>query len=208
MTPRIADLIAAWPASPFAGLDAPAWAIVADAPRRVAAVLARLEDGYDIAGDVAVHRTARIEAGAVIKGPAIVGPDCLVAAGAYLRGGVFLDRGCVVGPGAELKSSLVFAGSKLAHFNFVGDSILGSDVNLEAGAIIANHRNERADKTIRILLDGRIVDTGLEKFGALVGDGARLGANAVVAPGAVLARSAVVPRLGLVDQSPPDSAIG
>jgi bifunctional N-acetylglucosamine-1-phosphate-uridyltransferase/glucosamine-1-phosphate-acetyltransferase GlmU-like protein len=61
---------------------------------------------------------------------------------AYLRAGVWLGEGCVVGPGAELTSSFLFAGSKLAHFNFVGDSILGNDVNLEAGSIVANHRNE------------------------------------------------------------------
>ncbi len=202
MIPAIAELVTNWSASPFADIDERPWAIVARAPRLLAALLQRLDDGYAVAGDVAVHRTASLESGAVLKGPVIVGPNCLVATGAYLRGGVFLERDCVIGPGSELKSSLVFAGSKLAHFNFVGDSILGSDVNLEAGAVIANHRNERADKTIRILLDGRIVNTGMEKFGALVGDGARIGANAVVAPGAVLARSAVVPRLGLIDQSP------
>ena len=204
MTLAIADLVACWPASSFLEPTEPPWRVVAEAPGRVRAALGLLDAGYAIEGDIAIHRTAAVEAGAVIKGPAIIGPGCLVAAGAYLRGGVFLDRDCVVGPGSELKSSLVFAGSKLAHFNFVGDSILGSGVNLEAGAVIANYRNERADKTIRILLDGRIVDTGVEKFGALVGDGARIGANAVVAPGAVLARSAIVPRLGLVDQSPPD----
>lgn len=204
MDPLIASLIAAWPDSPFVDLDGSAWRIATEAPAHVARALTGLGADYAVAGDVAIHSTATVEAGAVIKGPAIIGPGCLIAAGAYLRGGVYLERDCVVGPGSELKSSLVFAGSKLAHFNFVGDSILGSDVNLEAGAVIANHRNERKDKTIRILLDGQIVNTGMDKFGALVGDGARIGANAVVAPGAVLARSSVVPRLGLVDQSPPD----
>jgi NDP-sugar pyrophosphorylase family protein len=203
MTLRIADLISAWPASPFGNSDAPPWEVVAGAPAAVASVLGGLTDNFEVSGDIAIHRTAIVESGAVIKGPAVIGPGCLVAAGAYLRGGVWLDRDCVVGPGSELKSSLVFAGSKLAHFNFVGDSILGSDVNLEAGAIIANHRNERKDKTIRLVWDGQVIDTGVDKFGALVGDDARIGANAVVAPGAVLARGFVAPRLGLIDQSPP-----
>lgn len=202
MTFRIAELIAGWPASPFANEAASAWEMVSRAPALITSALQGLADGYDVNGDIAVHHTATIEPGAVIKGPAFVGPGCLVAAGAYLRGGVWLDRDCVVGPGSELKSSLVFAGSKLAHFNFVGDSILGSDVNLEAGAVIANHRNERADKTIRLVWEDQVIDTGVDKFGALVGDGVRIGANAVVAPGAVLARAAVVPRLGLIDQSP------
>ena len=92
--------------------------------------------------------------------------------------------------------------SKAAHLNFIGDSIIGSDVNLEAGSMVANYRNELSDKTIRIVQGDQVIDTGVEKFGALIGDGTRVGANAVIAPGAVLGRNARVPRLGLVDQHP------
>jgi UDP-N-acetylglucosamine diphosphorylase / glucose-1-phosphate thymidylyltransferase / UDP-N-acetylgalactosamine diphosphorylase / glucosamine-1-phosphate N-acetyltransferase / galactosamine-1-phosphate N-acetyltransferase len=99
-----------------------------------------------------------------------------------------------------LKSSFVFAGSKLAHFNFVGDSILGRDVNLEAGSVIANYRNELPDPTISLVAEGRRVETGVDKFGALVGDRARIGANAVIAPGAFIAPDTIVPRLSLIDQ--------
>lgn len=81
----------------------------------------------------------------------------------------------------------------------MGDSVLGADVNVEAGAMIANYRNERADKRIRIRTEGGEIDTGVEKFGALIGDHARIGANAVIAPGALIPRGAIVPRLGLVD---------
>jgi NDP-sugar pyrophosphorylase family protein len=150
---------------------------------------------------VGVHRTATVEAGAVIKPPAIIGPNCFVASTAYLRGGVFLDEGCIVGPACELKSTFMLAGSKIAHLSFVGDSIIGAGANIEAGAIIANYRNERVDKRIRIAFDGEVIDTGVEKFGALVGDGAKIGANAVIAPGALIRPGAVVPRLALVDQS-------
>eukprot|EP01032_Pedospumella_encystans_P034388 gene34388-38873_t len=134
---------------------------------------------YAIDGDVAVHRSATVEPGAVLKGPLVVGPGCFIAAGAYLRGGNWLDARCSIGPGAELKSSFVFAGTALAHFNFVGDSVLGAGVNLEAGSIVCNHRNERAAKEILVRgADGALRPTGCEKFGALVGDGARIGANA------------------------------
>ena len=163
--------------------------------------MARLGSGYSFRPGTAVHETAIIETGAIIKGPAIIGPRCFIAATAYLRGGVFLDEDCILGPGTELKSSFMFAGSKLAHFNFVGDSILGSGVNLEAGSIIANYRNEKDDKRIRIKTQEGVLDTGVEKFGALCGDGVRLGANAVVAPGAVLSAGVHVPRLGLIDQA-------
>jgi len=123
-------------------------------------------------------------------------------ASALLRGGVFLDEGCIIGPAVELKTTFMFRGSKAAHLNFIGDGVVGADVNLEAGSIVANYRNELDDKMIRIRLEDRMIETGVDKFGALIGDGTRIGANAVIAPGAVLAVGARVPQLGLVDQWP------
>jgi len=171
------------------------WEITSQSEAIVRAALDALAlEDYLVTGDVAVHRSAQVEGGAVLKGPLILGPQCFVAAGAYLRGGNWVARGCTFGPGAELKSSFVFAGTKLAHFNFVGDSILGSDVNLEAGSIVCNFRNERADREIRVRVGAALQRTGCHKFGALIGDRARIGANAVLAPGAVLAAGTVVPR--------------
>ncbi|WP_440216182.1 LpxA family transferase [Chromobacterium piscinae] len=147
-----------------------------------------------------IHRSATLEEGAILKGPVWIGPGCRVAAHAYLRDGVVLCAGVTVGPGCEIKTSIVGPGSRLAHFNFVGDSVLGADVNLEAGSILANHWNERDDKTIRLHVAGKVLLPGLEKLGALLGDGVRVGANAVLSPGTVLEAGAVVPRLGLVEQ--------
>lgn len=198
----VAAYVARWTTSPFADIADPPWKVTQQAEVHILRALEGLPAGYEIENNVAIHPTAIIEAGALIKGPAIIGPRCFVAATAYLRGGVFMDEDCIVGPGAELKTTFMFKGSKLAHFNFVGDSILGAAVNLEAGSIIANYRNELADKVIRIRLDQDVIDTGAEKFGALAGDGARVGANAVIAPGAILAKNARVSRLSLVDQYP------
>jgi NDP-sugar pyrophosphorylase family protein len=194
--------VARWSASPFAGLADPPWRITERAEAVIPAAFPALGPDYEIADRVAVHRTATIEGGASVKGPAIIGPNCFVAASAYLRGGVFLDADCIIGPGAELKTSFMFAGSKLAHFNFVGDSILGGGVNLEAGSIVANYRNELEDKAIRIGFDGGVIETGVQKFGALLGDGVRIGANAVVAPGAILAPGSRLARMALLDQHP------
>jgi bifunctional N-acetylglucosamine-1-phosphate-uridyltransferase/glucosamine-1-phosphate-acetyltransferase GlmU-like protein len=155
---------------------------------------------YFIAEEIAVHRSATVESGSVLKGPIIVGAKGFIAAGAYLRGGVWLAEQCIVGPCAELKSAFVFPGTKLAHFNFVGDSILGDDVNLEAGSIVCNYRNERPSKEIRVRVGATIYGTGVEKFGSLIGDGSRIGANAVVAPGALLRRGTVVGRGISIDQ--------
>lgn len=198
----IEHYVARWSASPFAGLTDPPWRITEQAEALISAAILALDSEYRTIDGVAVHRTATVEAGAIVKGPAIIGPNCFVAASAYLRGGVFLDDDCIIGPGAELKTSFMFAGSKLAHFNFVGDSILGSGVNLEAGSIIANYRNELEDKAIRIRLDGGVIETGVQKFGALLGDGVRIGANAVIAPGAILAPGSRLARMALLDQHP------
>ena len=176
------------------------WELTSGSTGIVERLLQGLGEGYDVTDSVAIHGTSTIENGAVIKGPAIIGPDCFIAAGAYVRGGCWLEASCILGPGAELKSSFVFGGSKLAHFNFVGDSLLGRGVNLEAGSIIANYRNEQASPAIEFLHEGRRLDTGVDKFGALVGDRTRIGANAVVAPGAILAPATIVKRLSLIDQ--------
>lgn len=198
----VAAYVARWSTSPFADISDPPWNVTQQAELHLLNALGKLPAGYEIANRVAIHQTATIEPGAIIKGPAIIGPRCFVAATAYLRGGVYMDEDCIVGPGAELKTTLMFKGSKLAHLNFVGDSILGSSVNLEAGSIVANYRNELDDKTIRIRLANEVIGTGVEKFGALAGDGTRVGANAVIAPGAIFAKNARVGRLSLIDQYP------
>ena len=179
----------------------PPWEITTNAAAIVRNLLASTDlRDYVVSDEVAVHRSVVVEAGATLKGPLLLGPDCFVAAGAYLRGGNWAASDCSFGPGTELKSSFVFRGTKLAHFNFVGDSILGEDVNLEAGSIVCNYRNERTDKDILVRLDGALHRTGVQKFGALVGDHARMGANATLAPGTLLCRGAVIGRMALCDQ--------
>jgi NDP-sugar pyrophosphorylase family protein len=186
--------------SPLASWELPPWLLTTRASTIVTDLLATLPPGYQIADGVAVHGTARVERGALLKGPLIVGPRCFIAAGALVRGGNWLDEDCVLGPGCELKSSFLFRAARLAHFNFVGDSLLGEDVNLEAGSLLCNYWNEREDKRIHVLVAGERQATGAEKFGSLVGDGCRIGANAVLAPGTVLASRSVVGRTQLIDQ--------
>jgi UDP-N-acetylglucosamine diphosphorylase / glucose-1-phosphate thymidylyltransferase / UDP-N-acetylgalactosamine diphosphorylase / glucosamine-1-phosphate N-acetyltransferase / galactosamine-1-phosphate N-acetyltransferase len=150
---------------------------------------------------IAVHTSATVEFGAVLKTPCIIAENCFVASYAYLRGGVWLAPNVILGPSVEVKSSVIGEGSKAAHFNFIGDSVIGRDVNVEAGAIVANYRNERAEKEI-VCFDGeRLIRTGRDKFGSLIGDACRIGANAVLAPGTILKPATVVQRLALVDQT-------
>ncbi len=181
------------------------WELLRHLPDLLARMTAQIDrDAYRITNGVCIHRTATVEDGAVIKGPALIGPGAFVASHAYIRGNLCLGERCYVGPGSEAKSSIVLNRTRLAHFNYVGDSILGRDVNLEAGAVIANHFNERADKTIGLRIDGRTVRISADKFGALIGDGSRIGANAVLSPGTILPPNSVVGRLQLVDQQEGD----
>jgi NDP-sugar pyrophosphorylase family protein len=196
--PEISTFIAQWPSLDLGPIAA--WRVTQDCENHVLALLSRLGAGYRRHGNCAIHESATVEEGAVLKGPIIIGEGSFVAAGAYLRGGVYLGKQCIVGPSCELKSSFMLGASKLAHFNFVGDSVIGEGVNIEAGAIIANYRNELDGADIRIRYADQVIETGVNKFGALVGDGCKIGANAVIAPGALLQPNSRIPRLGLIDQ--------
>ena len=199
---EITSYISNWKSSYFAHFKFAPWQITAKAPELIRDFIKTLDDGYKIEDNIAVHTSATVENGAIIKGPVVIGPDCYIAATAYLRGGVFLEKNCTIGPACEVKTTFMFSGSKVAHLSFVGDSLIGSDANIEAGAIVANYRNEMDNKRILIQTNSGIIDTETDKFGALVGDHARIGANAVIAPGALISPELKIPRLALIDQHP------
>ncbi len=176
------------------------WNIVAAVQNTIQQKIKSLSSDFKIKQDVAIHKKAQIEENVTLKGPIIVSNGCFIGAHAYMRGGVYLGEKSIVGPGCEVKSSLIMSGSALAHFNFVGDSLIGSYVNMEAGSIIANHYNERLDKTIYVMLNKKKMKIEVTKFGALVGDHSKIGANAVLSPGTILLPESVVKRLELVEQ--------
>jgi NDP-sugar pyrophosphorylase family protein len=159
-----------------------------------------LDTDFEIHNGVAIHTTAIIESGVTLKAPIIIVENCFVGANAYLRGGVFLDKSVRIGPGCEIKTSIICSGSSIAHFNFIGDSIIGRNVNFEAGAVTANHYNERVDKQILVRYKSAIIETNTQKFGSLIGDNSKIGANAVLSPGTILEEGTIVNRLELIDQ--------
>ena len=203
---NISDFVADWSTSLFRHVQEPAWQATTLAPELVSGALTSLPAGYTIRDGIAIHESANIEDGSNIKGPAIIGPNTFVGAGALIRGGVFLERNCIVGHACEVKTSFMFSGAKVAHLSFVGDSIIGARVNIEAGAVVANYRNELDNKHIRIVWNDTIIDTEVDKFGALIGDDVRIGANSVIAPGAILAPGSVIARLANIDQRPDQSS--
>jgi UDP-N-acetylglucosamine diphosphorylase / glucose-1-phosphate thymidylyltransferase / UDP-N-acetylgalactosamine diphosphorylase / glucosamine-1-phosphate N-acetyltransferase / galactosamine-1-phosphate N-acetyltransferase len=200
-SPRLDRFVADLGRIPFALPDGPCWRVIGQIETLLRVALTAVGADYSLLGPgIAVHRSATIAPSAELTGPVILGPGSRVGSYAILRGGVWADRDVTIGPHAEVKGSLLFAGSAAAHRNYVGDSVIGAEVNLEAGVVLANHYNERADRSISVLLDGNAVPTGLVKFGAVIGDGCRVGANSVTSPGTLLVPGTVVPRLTLVDQ--------
>jgi UDP-N-acetylglucosamine diphosphorylase / glucose-1-phosphate thymidylyltransferase / UDP-N-acetylgalactosamine diphosphorylase / glucosamine-1-phosphate N-acetyltransferase / galactosamine-1-phosphate N-acetyltransferase len=157
------------------------------------------EEEYMINNNICIHKKATVESNVTIKGPAIISEGCFIGASSYLREGVFLDKNVTIGPSCEIKTSFIFENNSVAHMNYVGNSMIGASVNIEAGAIIANHWNERDEKEINVIWEGKTMKTGTEKFGALVGDMSKIGANAVLSPGTILKPNSTVKRLELVE---------
>ena len=131
-----------------------------------------------------------LEDGVMIKGPAIIGRNCEIRHNAYIREDVIVGDACVVGNSCELKGSLLFNEAKVPHFSYVGDSILGHLAHLGAGVKISNVKLMAGNVTVEI--NGKQVDTGLRKFGALLGDRTDVGCNTVLNPGSIIGRGSVI----------------
>ena len=131
-----------------------------------------------------------VEDGVMIKGPAIIGRNCQLRHNAYLREHVIIGDNCIVGNSTELKNAILFNHAVAPHFNYVGDSILGHQTHLGAGVVLSNFKSFPGNITVE--LDGQPFDTGLRKFGALLGDGAEIGCNAVLNPGSIIGRGATI----------------
>lgn len=138
---------------------------------------------------IAVGTGCRIEPGAVIVGPAVLGEGVTVRTGAYIREFVILGAGSLVGAHSEVKGSILLPSAKAPHQNYVGDSILGREVNLGAGTILSNVKN--VGREVIFHHGGGVIHTGLRKFGAVLGDGCKTGCNTVLNPGVLLGRGSV-----------------
>lgn len=178
----------------FAGGEFP-WDALSKIAAHVAARLRpaqhhRVVGSAYISPNVFIGEGTVVEHGAMIVGPAIIGRDCHIRHNAYIRENVLVGDRCTIGNACEVKNSLLFNDAQVPHFNYVGDSILGHKAHLGAGAVVSNLKLSR--ETVWLEMDGRCIDTGLRKFGALVGDGADVGCNAVLNPGSILGKGALI----------------
>ena len=162
-------------------------------PSAVAAALdnIRVPKGFHSpAPGVFIHESASISQSASIVGPALLGAESKIGHCALLRGNCIVGSGCAIGSCCELKNCILFDGAKAAHLNYIGDSLLGPDSHLGAGAVLSNLRLD--GKPVRIHLPTESVSTGLRKLGAMLGAGSQVGCNAVLQPGTILGRGAMV----------------
>ncbi|PKL06544.1 MAG: UDP-N-acetylglucosamine diphosphorylase [Spirochaetae bacterium HGW-Spirochaetae-9] len=174
----------------------------------------RIEPGVHIEGSVHIGADCLVETGAYIRGPAWIGDRCEIRQGAYLRGIVLAGDGAVLGHASEFKRCVLLEGAQAPHFNYVGDSIMGIKAHIGAGVILSNVRLDKRNIRAALLTPGgggepSLQDTGLGKFGAILGDACEIGCNSVLNPGSILGARCRVTPLSLVKGTWPEgSAIG
>ena len=146
------------------------------------------EDIYEKRGEnVWIAKSAKVFDSAYINGPAIIDEDAEIRQCAFIRGNAIVGKGAVVGNSTELKNVVLFNKVQVPHYNYVGDSILGFKAHMGAGSITSN---VKSDKTLVVVKSGdEKIETGLKKFGAMLGDNVEVGCNSVLNPGTVVGRS-------------------
>ena len=143
-------------------------------------------DYEEVSEHVWVHRTANVFPSAYLGAPCIIGPETEVRHCAFIRGSALVGANCVVGNSVELKNVILFDNVQTPHYNYVGDSILGYRSHMGAGSITSN---VKSDKKLVVVHNGdEQIETGIKKFGAMLGDYVEVGCNSVLNPGTVIGR--------------------
>ena len=163
------------------------------------------EDYTEIAPTVWVHKTATVAPTACLGAPCIIGAGTEVRHCAFVRGSALVGENCVVGNSVELKNVILFDNVQVPHYNYVGDSILGYKSHMGAGAVTSN---VKSDKTLVVVKNGEEkIETGLKKFGAMLGDHVEVGCNSVLNPGTVIGRNSNVYPTSCVRGMVPEKSI-
>lgn len=150
------------------------------------------ESEYDTPCEgVWIHKAAKVAPTAFIGAPCIIEEGAEIRHCAYIRGSALIGKNAVVGNSVEVKNAILFEKATVPHFNYVGDSILGWCAHLGAGAVTSNVKSDKTLVKLRCA-DGSVIETGLKKFGAMVGDCCEIGCNAVLNPGSVLGKNCIV----------------
>jgi NDP-sugar pyrophosphorylase family protein len=191
--------------------DVPPWEWL----KQIGAALAELSDtpatreyppGLHMEGSVWIHATVKLPPYGSISGPAWIGAHTEIRPGALIRGNVIIGENCVLGNACEFKNCMLMDGAAVPHFNYVGDSVLGNNAHLGAGVICSNLRLDQQPIVVRSA--DAVFETGLRKFGAIIGDNAEIGCNAILNPGTLLGpRSLVSPAIAVSGHVPPATIV-
>ena len=164
------------------------------------------KDEYDeVSENVWIHKTAKVFPSAYIAAPCIIGANTEVRHCAFIRGSALVGEDCVVGNSCELKNVILFDHVQTPHYNYVGDSILGYYSHMGAGSITSNVKSDK--KLVVVHSKEENIETGLKKFGAMIGDHVEVGCNSVLNPGTVIGRNSNVYPLSRVRGLIPENSI-
>ncbi|MGN1012467.1 MAG: UDP-N-acetylglucosamine pyrophosphorylase [Clostridia bacterium] len=164
------------------------------------------EEEYDKVGEnVWIAKSAIVAPTAYIKGPAIIGKNAEVRHCAFIRGKAIVGEGAVVGNSTELKNVILFNKVQVPHYNYVGDSILGYKAHMGAGSITSNVKSDK--KLVVVKTDKEKIETGLKKFGAMIGDEVEVGCGSVLNPGTVIGKHTNIYPLSSVRKVVPENSI-
>lgn len=190
----------------FEGKEYP-WEVLADIGDFILKLGDKLpKDEFTKKGDnIWIHKSVTIAPTATLNGPLIIDEGTEVRPGAFIRGKAIVGKNCVVGNSTELKNVVLFNTVQVPHYNYVGDSILGTHSHMGAGSITSN---VKSDKTLVVVKDGdERIETGLKKFGAMLGDYVEVGCNSVLNPGTMIGRHTNVYPLSCVRGVIPENSI-
>lgn len=146
-------------------------------------------DYEEVEENVWVHKSANIFKSAYLGSPCIIGPNTEVRHSAFIRGSALIGENCVIGNSVELKNVIIFDNVQVPHYNYVGDSILGYSSHMGAGSITSNVKSDKTLVKIKNKRTGEVIETGLKKIGAMLGDYVEVGCNSVLNPGTVIGRN-------------------
>lgn len=159
----------------------------------------------EVSENVWIAKSATVYPSAYIAAPAIIDENAEIRHSAFIRGGVIVGKNSVVGNSTEMKNCIIFDNVQIPHYNYVGDSILGYKAHLGAGAVTSNVKSDKSLVTIKTENDK--IETGLKKFGAMVGDFTEVGCNSVLCPGTVTGRNCTIYPLSRVRGYIPENSI-
>ncbi len=165
----------------------------------------KVEKNCQIKGTVIIGKGTVVKSGTYIEGPVYIDENCQIGPNCFLRPFTFISKNCFIGHSVEIKNSIVSQGSRIAHLNYLGDSIVGQNCNFGSGTVVANLRLD--GKAIKSKINGKIINTGKEKLGAVLGDNVNIGVNCSLMPGILVGPNSVIGPHSLIRENVKENEI-